>query len=241
MSFYTKFIDFIEPVIALALPALCLFCDKPLPPRRKIICPDCFDQMPPLPPAYQDVLKAEIIDHYFDEMLVVYQFSETFQKLIHFLKYQRYTTLAQYLAGDLARSVENKVYDLICCVPLHPVKEKERGYNQSALLAGHVARLRQSPFHPTLLKRTKNTVSQTTLHKEQRQANVDDAFSCTEQLAGKSILLIDDVITTGSTLNACARALKEEGAKTVDVAALATPMDYLQRNLEKETANLLIT
>jgi len=53
--------------------------------------------------------------------------------------------------------------------------------------------------------------------------------------------LIDDVITTGSTLNACARVLKESGSKTLDVAALATPMDYLQRNLEKETANLLIT
>lgn len=241
MSFYTKLIDFFEPVIALALPALCLFCDKPLPPRRKIICSDCFDQIPTLPNEYREVLKSEIINPYFDELLVVYQFSEWFQKLIHFLKYQRYTTLAEYLAADLARSLENRTYDLICCVPLHPVKEKERGYNQSALLASHVARLQQWPFHPALLKRTKNTVSQTTLHKEERQANVADAFSCTEQLAGKNILLIDDVITTGSTLNACARVLKKCGANIVDAAALATPMDYLQRNLEKETAGLLLT
>jgi competence protein ComFC len=225
---------FIEPVLSFIMPALCVSCGESLPAGRRIICESCFSQLPALPQNYISVLMEEIDQPFFSNLFIVYQFSESFQNLIHLFKYQRYLTLAKYFAQALNDRFDLADYDIITSVPLNPVKEKERGYNQSALIAeqlGHILNIRSNNY---LIKRIKNTVSQTKLNKEERLKNVESAFVAVKDLSNQKILLIDDVITTGSTINACAHVLINNRAALVNAAALATPMDYLQMELEQQ-------
>ena len=115
------------------------------------------------------------------------------------------------------------MYDAIVPVPLHKIKYRERGYNQSALLAKQVSLLINVPVQDNLLIRNRYTKSQTNLSKIARERNVSGAFFCSSSFGAERILLIDDVITTGSTVNACADALITAGIKQVDVFALANP------------------
>lgn len=110
-----------------------------------------------------------------------------------------------------------KKADIISPVPLHFRRRFMRRYNQSSLLGLHTAKESKKPYQPFLLKRIRHTKQQTRLNKLERKANVRDAFSISENIpiTGKTILLVDDVMTTGATLSACAKALKEKGAKKV--------------------------
>ncbi|MEJ2544381.1 MAG: ComF family protein [Calditrichaceae bacterium] len=235
----SKFYDFfIEPVIAFALPAFCISCESKLTDGRKVICPDCFNKLPLLPEEYIDVLYKEIEQPYFDDLIIRYQFAELFQKLIHQFKYQRILSLAKYFAAAIAPIIKGDNCDYIVCVPLNAIKEKERGYNQSALIAEEIGNQLNITINNELIGRIKNTPSQTKLNREQRILNMQDAFICEENLKDKHIIVVDDIITTGSTLNACAKVLKNNGANKVTAVALATPMDILQHNLEKELIEL---
>ncbi len=232
--------NFIEPVVSIALPALCVFCQSQLEAERKVVCKQCFDKLPHLPLHFIDTLKDEINSAYFEDLYVVYQFNPEFKTLIHLLKYNRFLTIAKYFAKSLAATVDSQRYDFVTGVPLHPIKERERGYNQSFLIAGHVGSLLNIPFNDKLIRRVKNTASQTTLNRDKRIENVKQAFVSKRDLQNKRILLIDDVITTGNTLDACAQVLKQQGAIRVDLAALSTPMNFLQNSLEIEPAGLQI-
>ncbi|MFC2088868.1 ComF family protein [Calditrichota bacterium] len=159
---------------------------------------------------------------YFDEIYIIFDFSEIFQKIIHLLKYERCISISNYFAGEIDSRFNQSfliAYDLIIPVPLHPVKFRERGYNQSFEILSHL----QGNVRKDVLVRIKNTVSQTKLSREQRIENVNNAFFCNQSFKGAKILLFDDIITTGSTLNACTVALKDSGCSKVDVLALATP------------------
>lgn len=235
----SKFYDFfLEPVIAFALPAFCISCEAKLKKGRKVICSECFNQLPLLPKQYIDVLYKEIDHPYFDELYIKYQFAELFQKLIHLLKYQRTLTLSKYFATAIAPIIKKDNYNYITGIPLNPIKEKERGYNQSALIAEEIGKNLNITVKNKLIRRIKNTPSQTKFNREQRIKNMQDAFNCTLNLEGQHIIIVDDIITTGSTLNACAEVLKINGAAKVTAVALATPMDILQYNLEKELIEL---
>jgi ComF family protein len=99
---------------------------------------------------------------------------------------------------------------------LHPSRFKERGYNQSELLAGQLGRLLDMPVNASTLQRVRNTKSQMQLGADERHKNVIDAFACKDkQMQNLRIILIDDVCTTGSTLDACAAALKESNVSSV--------------------------
>ena len=228
---------FIEPVIAFALPAFCISCEQKLENGRKIICAPCFNQLPVLDDKYISVLLEEIKHPYFDELIIKYQFAETFQKLIHLFKYQRTLTLATYFAEAVATIIKKNNYDIITGIPLNPVKEKERGYNQSALIAKELGRLLNIQYAGSLVQRIRNTPSQTKLNREQRIKNMQEAFSCSGNVIDKKVILVDDIITTGSTLNACAEEIKKQKAAKVTAVALATPVDILQQNLEKDTVD----
>lgn len=235
----SKFYDFfIEPVIAFALPAFCISCESKLENGRKVICPDCFDQLPILSEKYIDVLIKEIGQLYFDDLYIKYQFTEQFQMLIHLLKYQHTLNLSKYFAEGIGLIINKNHYDYITGVPLHPIKEKERGYNQSALIAEELGNHLNLPVNNTLIKRVKNTPSQTKLNRDERIENMKNAFECNLDLIDKKIILVDDIITTGSTLNECAYVLKKQGATKVTAVALATPTDILQHNLEKDMMEL---
>ena len=113
--------------------------------------------------------------------------------------------------------------DLIVPVPLHPSRVAERGYNQSTLLADVLSPAVGVPMVEEVLVRQKATLPQVTLGRLERQQNVRGAFACRGDVAGQRIVLIDDVCTTGATLEACAAALRSRGAASVWGFTLARP------------------
>lgn len=116
--------------------------------------------------------------------------------------------------------------DLVIPVPLHPSRQKARGYNQAGLLAAVLARHAQLPVNERDLVRTRATMPQVGLGAEERKANVRHAFAWNgNHLEGTRVLLIDDVCTTGATLDACASALRQAGANSVWALTLARPLD----------------
>jgi ComF family protein len=113
--------------------------------------------------------------------------------------------------------------DVVVPVPLHPRRERERGFNQSLLLAQRVGRALRCPVRADLLVRTMHTPPQTELSGDARRSNVRKAFATrqTGPLVGRQVILVDDVFTTGSTAEACARCLKRAGASSVVVLTVA--------------------
>lgn len=143
---------------------------------------------------------------------------------IHYFKYYNRRSLKKFFASLLVQCYQTHQLqtDIIVPVPLHPSRLKERGYNQSVLLAQEVSLLLQQPLNTKSLIRYRYTQTQTQLNFIQRQENVTDAFQCVDQqLADQSILLIDDVATTGATLEACARVLKQSKVKAIHGLTLA--------------------
>jgi ComF family protein len=145
------------------------------------------------------------------------------RQLIHLYKYRKVRTLAGPLGDLLLRALpRDEAFDCVTPVPLHWRRRWQRGFNQADLLARWVASRTGIP-RTRLLRRLRFTASQSSLSNTRRQRNVSAAFACRrpDQAAGRKILLIDDVMTTGSTAAACARALKRAGAARVALLTLA--------------------
>ena len=146
------------------------------------------------------------------------------REAIHRFKYRGLTALAEPLGGLMAAYwVQHPMpTDVVVPVPLHAARLRERGYNQAALLACEMARRVGLAVDGQTLNRQRATAPQVELDASQRRENVRDAFRCSgNALSGKQVLLVDDVCTTGSTLEACALALYEGGAHAVRALTLA--------------------
>lgn len=157
-------------------------------------------------------------------------FTSPIREAVHGLKYEKRTELAAILARYLFASFQCypwiDLYDLIDAVtpvPLHAQRLEERGYNQAGLIAETFSEYVKIPFAPTLLERHQYTDSQVGKNISERQQNVSNAFRATTRLDDLVVLLVDDVCTTGATLHACAKALKDAGAIQVYALTLATP------------------
>jgi ComF family protein len=143
------------------------------------------------------------------------------------MKYERRPDLSRPLSDLLWRAIERRAKVLGACVvvpvPLHPSRLAERGFNQSALLARPVARRLSAPFCPVAVARVRDTPRQAALDRRARLANLSGAFRVRqpERVRGRDVLLIDDVCTTGATLVACARALREAGVRSVVCSVVA--------------------
>lgn len=154
-------------------------------------------------------------------------FEGTLRQAILRLKYGGKQALAaplgEYLAAFVQREPFGRVpFDLIIPVPLHPSRLRQRGFNQSALLACEVGRRLGTPFAEDGLRRVRKTRPQVELHVSERAANVRGAFAADPARVGnKTVLLIDDVLTTLHTVNECAHVLEDAGAKRVYAAAVA--------------------
>jgi len=147
------------------------------------------------------------------------------QEVLHALKYRGAIDLALPLSALLLQAWEKYAYasDWLIPVPLHPRRERKRGYNQAALLALALGARLQLPVAPRALQRVRHTVSQTHLNREERRKNVAEAFALAPGLdvSGLRITLIDDVATTGATLDACAGVLLAGGAREVTALTVA--------------------
>ena len=165
--------------------------------------------------------------HEFDG-LVAYAFhTDPLRQAIHELKYEDLRSLAAPLGRLMAQgwsllAPRDDDVDVIVPVPLHPTRQRQRGYNQAALLARELGAHLQRPVVEDALIRTKATAPQVGLNAQERQANVRDAFQCVNSsLGGKRVLLVDDVCTTGATLEAASAALRKGGVSSVWAYTLA--------------------
>jgi len=160
----------------------------------------------------------------FDAAYCFGSYEGTLRELIHLYKYSRMRTLSQPLADLLARALPlDERLDAVTAVPLHWRREWQRGFNQSELLARAIAKRRGIPVVRPL-RRARATQTQAGLSNTERRRNVAAAFVCrrgAQQLNGQRVLLIDDVMTTGSTAAACANALKQAGAAKVVLLTVA--------------------
>jgi len=179
---------------------LCPRCGKPQ--ASGILCPVCVR------------VQAEV-----DGIRSPYRFEEVIRKAVHQLKYHNLKALSFCLAGLLADYLQLNPLpgEIIVPVPLHPRRLRERGYNQSSLLARGLGKIINLPVVEDCLVRVKETQPQVkTPNIEERRKNVIDAFMCRdEKLRGKQIILIDDVCTSGATLESCGIALKNKGVISV--------------------------
>ena len=118
---------------------------------------------------------------------------------------------------------ETKIYDIIIPVPISKKRKKERGYNQSLLIARKISSKEKIKLGDKVISKVKNNNTQSKLNKEERAENVKNVYKITKdkEIINKNILLIDDIYTTGATLNECSRMLKQAGAKKIDVLTIA--------------------
>lgn len=184
----------------------CSRCGHPLPSTGSP-CPACAR----LPLAFLDKARAAAL------------YTSPLREAVHALKYRGVARLGLLFGEYMARRLRVAVFDVVVPVPLHPVREARRGYNQATLLAQAIASHWNRPLVLSALARVRETSPQVTLDLLARRANVHAAFACVDPagIAGRTVLLVDDVMTTGSTLDACAAALKAAGAKRVLGFALA--------------------
>jgi len=204
-------------------PPKCIVCDDLLGVEAEPVCKSCHARINWLDSKF---FSPELKKAHFDSALSLASYEGAWMDVVHNFKYNKRTDLAKSLVMLLSRKV-NYEYDLVVPVPLHLERLRSRGYNQSALLAKELAKLCGFKYDPALLKRTRETMDQVGLTRRERMDNVKDAFhghalnSGLSVCPGGDMLLIDDVMTTGATVNECARALKRCGAGRVDVLTIA--------------------
>ncbi len=211
-----------DPIVDVFFPPICYICDCYLHPGHKIICENCWSEIP----AFDGKLDQSLSNRSFDNLFILFEFEDKIRQLIHLLKYKRHLTLAQYFACEAKLRFSNLQYGsyhAIVPVPLYKTRKRERGYNQSEEIANALSKIYQIPVKSEHLLRIRPTSSQTKMSREQRDLNMLDAFNCPQKNHERRILLIDDVITTGSTIDACAKALKKSGINEVDAFAVTHP------------------
>jgi ComF family protein len=194
--------EFCIAVLRLAEGPRCERCWDDL--KRGALCTHCIES----PPSFASVRAP-------------FSFDDTSRQLVHLLKYDGLTSLAEPMAHLMAAQIEPDSIDLIVPVPLHPRRQRSRGYNQSLLLARQIARETDLPLDPPAARRVRATkpLAQS-MDRHERRTIVHGAFAAdAARVAGRSILLVDDVVTTGATLQACSLACLEAGAAAVHAVA----------------------
>lgn len=226
------FYDLWDDFISLLFPRLCYGCGNNLLRNENLICTECYIHIPrtdfhlkPDNPVAQlfwgrcRIEKAAAFSYYTRDSRI--------RKLIHQLKYKGIRELGFELGRIYARSLKSSGYldgiDLIIPVPLHPSKQRKRGFNQSEIISKGISEVSGLPVDTISLVRTNSSATQTKKSRYDRWTNVEGIFMIADnsRLTGKHVLIVDDVITTGSTIEACASEILKAEGSAVSVAALA--------------------
>lgn len=245
---YESFVDVLAPSTCLVCEEFLAAANAREPyALANYICGRCFDRLPPAPRP-NDIL-AEVVRIFPGDALAIQCFTARFQReeglldvipnedaptpispLLYALKYYGMQRLGRALGqelGELLLMLGQTQYDAILPVPIHSARERERGYNQSTRIAEGIADVLRLPVETAWIRRHTYTRSQTNFSAEERKMNVQSVFEVhkkvrsQKRLNGSCILLVDDILTTGATLNACAMTLLEMGTKRVDAATVA--------------------
>ncbi len=233
--------------LSLAYPELCQLCERePATPARSYVCDACRAKVRPVEPPFCSVcgrpFQGEVTTESdcghcrttapgFDWARSAVLAVDPVLKAIHGYKYRRQLWfegfLAELLAARAAPQLSRPDWDCCVPVPLHPLKERERGFNQAHRLAARLSRLTDIPLEARVLRRVVPTPSQTRLSRGERIENMRGAFALRPRrsVKGWRVMLIDDVFTTGSTSGACARILRQSGAARVAVWTVARASD----------------
>ncbi len=186
----------------------CPICALPSPAGS--ICGHCLKQPPP-----------------FDHTVAAFGYKFPLDKLIQALKYRERLILVSFLAEALLQRITTQP-DCIVALPLHHVRLRERGFNQSLLLAQHISRRLDIPLFRNACKRIRNTLPQSSLPWKERDKNMRQAFACDAhaKVRGKHVAIVDDVMTTGASIGELARALKKAGANEVSAWVVARTLPH---------------
>jgi ComF family protein len=222
-------------ILGALLPASCLLCGADS--DKNLLCAPCAGDLPELPTA-RCPLCAELTTHgercgaclreppHFDATLALFQYDFPADRLVHALKYGHQLAVANWSGQQLAELLRNANFEAILPLPLHPDRLRERGFNQSAEIAKVLGNCLNFPVDRGSLLRTRATPPQAALAHKDRYKNVRGAFECRTDFSGKHVVLVDDVMTTGATVNECSRVLKLHGAASVTVAVIARALKH---------------
>lgn len=206
----------------LIYPPACGICGKINKNFLCIKCQKCLESQ-----AKFNIKENENINYYFENHLYIFEYQGIIRKLIIDYKFNEkiymYKTIVNFILKNEKFFKILKDYDTIVPVPISKKRWKERGYNQSELIAKEIAKSLQVDYNNKCLIKTKNIIEQSKLSKEEREKNIQGVYELKSEnlLENKKILLIDDVYTTGSTVNECCKTLNNINIKKVDVLTLA--------------------
>ena len=222
---YSPFLDFLYP-------PLCIACNTPLSDGNQKICSECWNAIPRVTKdlsLYQQTRAKLLFEGNINDIIAYFVFEKKgpFQHIVHALKYKEYKSVGVDLGLRIGEALKEWSFevDILIPVPLHRIKHRERGYNQSEFIARGIASVIHKPVVPHAVRRAHNTQTQTKLTIEERRKNMECAFELiphsSKILSGKKCLLVDDVITTGATTNACAHVIRSAGATEIIAASAA--------------------
>jgi ComF family protein len=218
----------IEPIRDFIFTTSCLYCKKRLREGERRLCTECWDSLHEIrnDDYTVEVLRRRFAEHgYIDDFTSLFYFEKggVLQSLAHSLKYEEVTSFGVELGVKLGKKLlsERMFADSIIPIPLNKRKQRERGYNQSDYLAQGIANVMNIPVLSKTLQRVKYTVTQTHLNAQERKKNIADAFcvSDVKEITEKAIILVDDIITTGSTIQEAANMLKKNRVQKIIVAS----------------------
>jgi ComF family protein len=220
------------PLLDFFYPPVCLSCNQLLPDGRQHVCDQCWNSIQRVERSlelYQETRGKLFASGAVDELVASFVFEKggSFQHIAHALKYSGVQSLGIELGHRLGGVIIDWGLraDYVVPIPLHKRKLRERGYNQAELIARGVSVATSIPVKTGIVLRKRFTQTQTALSLEERQKNVKDAFelrvSDFSDIRDKAFILVDDVITTGATIEACGRELRQAGASCIIAASSA--------------------
>lgn len=222
----------LNDLFSVFFPRLCCACKQPLVGNEKILCTYCYAHLPRTGyhsdfhnPVYQSFWGRAEVE--FATSFLFFTQGNAVQKLLHLLKYHGHSEIGTYLGRQFGLELQElphfREIQMIVPVPLHKKKQRKRGYNQSQMIAEGMAEILPAKVRQDILYRRKYTNTQTRKSRWDRWKNVEDIFEVRrpDDFAGIHFLLVDDVLTTGATLEACVHALKKIPGAKVSVATIA--------------------
>ena len=228
MKLLNVFRDFNYGLSTMLFPPICKGCGNRINTVKQIFCEKCWNSLS----FFSDTdISSKEIPGYIDDIFIVYRFDDMFQTIIHALKYQNNPSIGIRLGYMMSKILRSKIksYDkyILIPIPLHPIKKRERGYNQAEAIGVGLKNGLGIPIFTKVIKRVKNTSTQTKLSAEERKENMKNAFDVTgavDLIKERYVALVDDVFTTGSTMSSAAKALHENGIERIIAITAGAPV-----------------